>query len=577
MKTFFHFLISLSALLIGSATIPLALAGIDNTLLKNPGSFYVTPAPKVADTVTARLTCDRLFAGAGTTLFLRINGRTENTDLNLIALERDFIIHQVTVHHRDWLTSTGFTLRTEWRVDLTPKRLGELVIPTLAVADLYTQPIRLTVQERQEADDARLAQHVLIETEASPDNPYLHSQILYTVRMLYDGWLIKGELSKPVFNHAYAQQVGKHRSYNLERSGKRFQVSERRYAVFPEKRGQFVIPGAVFTGEIGYPSHQQHAETRCSSPLQLTAKPNIFNVRSPPIDYQEEYWLPSTQLTLQQISAELPAEVPLGEPLLLELAITGHGLSEAVIPDLKIPAIAGVRLYQRPRHTRTENTATGIISHVQQHVMLVPSDVGQIVIPEIRLPWWDTVQQRKRIARLPAQAVTIRAAEVGTGSTIRQAGLVGSKAANAMLEILQYIAFAILAIAIVVMMSLLPELYRRLPVWQAQWAVRRACRRNDPSAAARALLRWAALIWPPQMPRSLGDLSQLVGADCEPLQVLDRSLYADAYREKAWRGADLYPWFKHQQAQWQARLRQHNQVRLLPLYPETNRLITKCG
>ncbi|HHH39622.1 MAG TPA: hypothetical protein ENK50_08620 [Sedimenticola sp.] len=71
-------------------------------------------------------------------------------------------------------------------------------------------------------------------------------------------------------------------------------------------------------------------------------------------------------------------------------------------------------------------------------------------------------------------------------------------------------------------------------------ALREACRRNDPEAAARALLEWAGRRWPESPPTGIGPLARrFAGTDVEDaLRSLDQVLYAPG--EKQWEGSRLW-------------------------------------
>ena len=70
--------------------------------------------------------------------------------------------------------------------------------------------------------------------------------------------------------------------------------------------------------------------------------------------------------------------------------------------------------------------------------------------------------------------------------------------------------------------------------------LRRACLSDEPRAARRALLRWAAASWPEDAPRSLQELAKhLANAELRAeLARLDRALYAPD--QDPWRGEPLW-------------------------------------
>jgi hypothetical protein len=57
-------------------------------------------------------------------------------------------------------------------------------------------------------------------------------------------------------------------------------------------------------------------------------------------------------------------------------------------------------------------------------------------------------------------------------------------------------------------------------------AFRKACGGDDARAAARALLDYAAAIWPGSSPQNLGAVAVRLSGDATPVRELDRALYA---------------------------------------------------
>jgi hypothetical protein len=69
-----------------------------------------------------------------------------------------------------------------------------------------------------------------------------------------------------------------------------------------------------------------------------------------------------------------------------------------------------------------------------------------------------------------------------------------------------------------------------------------ACRENNPQAAARALLQWAAARWPDDAPRNLGSLAQHLATGSHEIHELEQVLYATGAPD--WQGDALWQVFK---------------------------------
>jgi hypothetical protein len=390
------------------AALVLRIASADeNSVRFNVHYFSIYTEPSPASSVTATLSCDRLFAEDDTILRLRANGIIDNVKPDFAPLERDFTIRRIVFGHRDWLTPQGLTARTEWTIQLRPLKTGEFTLPALNIGPMVTEPLRLTVQNKQQTDIATLTEHVRVEVETVPKHPYVNGQILYTVRMLFDEWLVDGNLSSPVFEKAYSRKLNKHYSYDTERDGHRYKVSEYRYIVFPEHSGHFVIPGPTFSGAIAYRGYAEHEDTKCTSPLEFTTEPTVISVLPPPSGYNESDWLPSEQLTLTVTPPVQTSPLKFGEPLVRNIVITAKGLSAAAIPDLPLSQLDNAQIYPGRRQAETQLTDDGLVSVIEQTITILPVRTGILTLPAISLAWWDTLHQRKQISSFPAQTISI--------------------------------------------------------------------------------------------------------------------------------------------------------------------------
>ena len=101
----------------------------------------------------------------------------------------------------------------------------------------------------------------------------------------------------------------------------------------------------------------------------------------------------------------------------------------------------------------------------------------------------------------------------------------------------------------------------------ARTAVQRACEDNNPAAAARALLQWAAASWPDDPPRNLGALMRRLSTGVNELQMLEQTLYGTA--GEPWQGDTLWRVFDSG-LQTRIEHKPASKEGLSPLYPDWN-------
>jgi hypothetical protein len=123
--------------------------------------------------------------------------------------------------------------------------------------------------------------------------------------------------------------------------------------------------------------------------------------------------------------ATQPPRLRVGEPATRTLTITAKGLAGAQIPEIELPAPAGMRVY--PEKTETESRTDGatLFGVSAQRVTLIPTAGGSVEMPEVRVTWWDTVAETERVATVPAMTLEVEG-PAGAGRRPEPGGRAGA-------------------------------------------------------------------------------------------------------------------------------------------------------
>ena len=349
-----------------------------------------------------------------------------NTDMpDMSQLERDWnIVGRPRISKESSNINGNRTAQTRWEVELLPRRSGEVLIPSLSFKGQYTDPIRIQVKDTQTTQPEK-TENFYFEVEVSSGTHYVQEQLLYIERMYYTVNHEDAVLSEFEVANARVQPLMDAKQYLTVVDGQRIGVYERRYALFPESSGTLTIPGQRFTARVTdrFNRFRGSAETIVSKPIELQIQPI-------PDNYPQAPWIPASRFTLEETFSAPPTEWQVGEPVTRTFTIKATGLSAGQVPPIPMAEVPGVRYY--PDQTQDDSSISdqGITTVVTQSVAVVPGNTGGLTLPEIRIPWWNTLENRVEYATLPEHNIQVIAAKASTSPSDAIPELTGSDKAD---------------------------------------------------------------------------------------------------------------------------------------------------
>ncbi len=412
--------------------------------------------------VRAQLDRDRIYDGDTLTLTIEADGSNENKRPDLSVLDPDFRVLGTGSGTQIQIINGRRSDTRRWTVILEPKRVGDLQIPPIAVGSEKTRPLTLVVSEIPLQDTAGEQAELFVELESDSTSGFVQQQIPLTVRLFSALPIREGVLTEPRVENGRVQQLGDSRRYTTERKGRRYQVIERRYVLFPERSGKLRIPPVVFRGSLvasrepgsrrrGAASggdslfeqlrHDRFFSRTFSDPMldrlfnddffpnpfgspepgkRISARSRDLDieVKPRPQDYRGSHWLPARQLTLDDSWAEDPPELRVGEPVTRTITVRAEDAEGSQIPPLTLAEIEGLRVYPEPPVSETRTDGKRVFGISRQTMAVVPKKAGDLVVPEIEVNWWDTDARRERTTSIPSWRVIVAP---GSGAAARRA------------------------------------------------------------------------------------------------------------------------------------------------------------
>ncbi|RMH18257.1 MAG: protein BatD, partial [Gammaproteobacteria bacterium] len=305
---------------------------------------------------------------------------------------------------------------TQLSYTLFPRHAGKLVIPSLKVGDLHTEPIEITVSDSS-ADPLSGSQgtkkpDIWLEATLDQDSVYVQQQLILTLRIYQGVNLAQAQLSELKIPEVLVKPFGKDRQYQENRNGRVWTVTERRYALFPQKSGTMNIPAVRLEGQaVGSSGNFFFSRTR---PIRARSTDLSVEVLPIPNEWQQSYWLPASDLTLMDSwSAD---EFRVGESVTRKLKIVARGLLSSQLPPLfeggGITGHQRLKFYTESARMQDTNDSDDWQGVREESMAILPTQSGDVTLPEIRVMWWDTDENKARQAIIPAKVIHITAPAV---------------------------------------------------------------------------------------------------------------------------------------------------------------------
>jgi hypothetical protein len=343
------------------------------------------------------------------TLTLRLDVSLGNSRPQMTGLNQNF--EQVGgLSSRSTYTNTNGNIQswTEYSLMLRPLSTGTLTIPAFHVNNESTTPIQITVSDA--AVGANDNDDIFLRTTISKTESYVQEQLLFTIKIYYSIGFDQGaQLSAPNVENAVVQQLGSDNNYQEVLNGISYNVTERRFVMFPQQSGEFKIPPISFNATVGRRGGINRLFTNRSAvrEINLLSDNHSVNVLSHPTEFDGNTWLPAASLELTENWSGDLNNLHVGEALTRNVTITTTGLSSSLLPAVEYAPIPGLRFYPDQPVREDKANTDGVIGKRSDGTAIVASQAGDFLLPEVKLAWWNTSANRLELATLPAKTLHI--------------------------------------------------------------------------------------------------------------------------------------------------------------------------
>ena len=361
-----------------------------------------------AQEVEISLDRNEIARGETITLTIRIYDQRQGMQLDLTPLTSQFDVLGTRTSSQIRSVNGAVEAWTDYIVTLFPLEEGELIIPELDINGTTTAPIQVTVTNEGPRSN-QSNEELYLEIETNKESVYVQEQLLFTVRLYYTiNGIRNPQFTELEMEDSVIQLIGSPNQYEKLIDGERYGVYEKRYVIFPQRSGPLEVPDILFRGEVTDGSSNFVFRNLNTRRVTAFIEGITIDVLERPIAIQgNDFWLPVSNLTLEESWSTDINNLKVGDSVVRTVTMTADGLDGAVLPPFGPEEIEGLNLYPDPAEIERTFVEGAIVGTRIETTSIVPIASGNVLIPEISIPWWNINTNQQEVTIIPTTRLVI--------------------------------------------------------------------------------------------------------------------------------------------------------------------------
>lgn len=361
-----------------------------------------------AQEVEISLDRNEIARGETITLTIRIYDQRQGMQLDLTPLTSQFDVLGTRTSSQIRSVNGAVEAWTDYIVTLFPLEEGELIIPELDINGTTTAPIQVTVTNEGPRSN-QSNEELYLEIETNKESVYVQEQLLFTVRLYYTiNGIRNPQFTELEMEDSVIQLIGSPNQYEKLIDGERYGVYEKRYVIFPQRSGPLEVPDILFRGEVTDGSSNFVFRNLNTRRVTAFIEGITIDVLERPIAIQgNDFWLPVSNLALEESWSTDINNLKVGDSVVRTVTMTADGLDGAVLPPFGPEEIEGLNLYPDPAEIERTFVEGAIVGTRIETTSIVPIASGNVLIPEISIPWWNINTNQQEVTIIPTTRLVI--------------------------------------------------------------------------------------------------------------------------------------------------------------------------
>lgn len=363
-----------------------------------------------ADTqAIASVSNNQVFLGDTFILTVEVNDTGSEYQLDTSQLNDNFEVNGPSRSQNTSIINGDINRKITWVLRLQAKKVGSFTIPPLTLGDVSTQTIKIEVKEADEQQQSSSNDTIFIENSVDKSKVYVDQPIILDTKIYVSENIIDGDVKAPILEGANIERVvSDNKSTQVVRNGIRYQLFSYQYQITPSQAGEVKVTSPLLVGSIRKNISVNDWQSRIiAQPINIRGNNVAITVKQMPANYQGD-WLVSEDVHLIENNNLQQQEYFVGDPITRSISLRVASIALEKMPEIKLNYDGSLRYYPDQDELK-QGTLEGVLYSQRTITHAIIADKsGQLILPEIKMPWWNSKTEQREFAILPAQTLIIK-------------------------------------------------------------------------------------------------------------------------------------------------------------------------
>ena len=364
-------------------------------------------SPAIAQTkAVATVSQNQVLLGDIFILNVEVNDSGSDYQLDTRGLVDKFTVYSPTRSEETRIINGDYSEKTIWSLRLQANKIGTFIIPSLQIGNVKTDPIKIQVKEPTEQQQSTIGKSIFIENTISQDKVYLGQPVIVESKIFISERIHNGDIQPPVLAGAEIERIDNEQQTQTVRNGIRYQLLTYQYQITPSITGEQTITSPLLSGAVRKQSTNNWRGSDNYEQVNIRGNNLTLTIKEIPAEFKGD-WLVSEDVRLIENNDLTQQKYTVGEPITRSISLQVASLPIEKMPEIKINYDSSLRYY--PDQDDLQQGTVGGVLYSQRTIThaIIASHAGEITLPEIRIPWWNSKTEKQEYAVLPAQTLTI--------------------------------------------------------------------------------------------------------------------------------------------------------------------------
>lgn len=376
-----------------------------------------------AATFSAKTDKESISIGEGFNLEIKLSGTRAESSPDITKIKSLFNVVGTQESSSVTVINGEKSQSSTWIYTLSAKTQGDIKIPPISIAtedgEMSTNEIALKASKAPNNINKSGGQMRIV-SEISKKSPYVNEALVYTIRVFGEAETINNNLNIPDAENILTEPLSEPKTYEELRDGKVQKITEIKHLMIPLKSGTLEIPPATLSGRIKSGDSRDNINPDLMQGLgfnmiiggddyesfSIGSEAIKIDVKPPPVAMNP--WLPLSSLVISE-SWNDKVKFSVGEPFKRTISLNSKGAGGKLLPPISLGQIEGIKAYEdKPDIGEIKSPENGVVTGWRtESFTIVPTKPGKVIMPAIKIAWWDIKKDKISYAELPARILNI--------------------------------------------------------------------------------------------------------------------------------------------------------------------------